>query len=464
MFIGREIEIEALRNKFKSHKKTVILLYGRRRIGKTALIRETLKDINDATVVYHEFHRVIPEKNIEEFSKSIGEALSLSSLPPFLSLTDAFVFLNQLGKRMIVVMDEYSELKIHAKKGEIDSYMKSIVDNLSENIILILTGSSLKVMEELLEEENPMFGRFTYVMKLEPLDYYDASNFFPDKSHYEQMEIYSVFGGSPYVLSLLDEHLSLRENIEETIIPLSGSVRAYVESVINMEASRVPHGITILALISNSKKKYSELENTIGKNASGVLNRELKMLIELGIVGKVQPINKKDKAKIFYEITDPVIRFYFTYIYPNPELMMTNPNMFFENFIKKSIKDFIARRFEEACRSYFALLVKNGIRYDIMNIGTYWYDDEINKRKGEFDVALQTAEGYEIYDAKFVSAPLSYKETEKERRQLSTIPISLTRWGIISASGFEEKNNSYTQLTLDDLYKASFSRHSEMPW
>lgn len=452
MFIGRKAEIDALTSKFSSRKRTAILLYGRRRVGKTALLREALKSVNDAVVVFHEFHRVTLDQNIAEFSKSIGEAFSMPSLSSFSSLPDAFSFISQLKKRTIVVLDEYSDLKMHAKKGEVDSYMRSIADNLPENIILVITGSALKVMEELLEEENPMFGRFSWVMKLGPLNYYDAAGFFPMKTHYEQMEIYSVFGGSPYVLSLLDENLSLRKNIEETIIPLSGSVRAYAEAVVNMEAARVPHGITILALIGNGKKKYSELENAIGRDASGVLNRELKMLMELGIIGKTQPVNKADRTKIFYEITDPVLRFYFTYIYPNPELLMTNPAAFYENYIGKSIKDFIARRFENACREYFALLVSNGIRVDILDIGTYWYDDKANRQNGEFDVALKTADGYEIYDAKFVSHPLAPSEAEKEHRQLSRIPIPLAKWGIISASGFEQKDESYIQLTLDDLY------------
>lgn len=452
MFIGRKAEIDTLHNQFANSRKTIILLYGRRRVGKTSLIREALKTVNDATVIYHEFHRVTPEQNIAEFSKSIGEALHIPSLPSFSSLSDAFSFINQIGKQTIIVMDEYSDLKMYAKKGEVDSYMRSIVDNLSENIILIITGSALKIMEELLEEENPMFGRFTCIMKLGPLNYYDAAGFFPQKNHYEQMEIYSIFGGSPYVLSLLDGNLSLRDNIEKTIIPLSGSVRAYAEAVVDMEAAKVPHGITILVLIGNSKKKYSELEDVIGRDASGVLNRELKMLIELGIIEKTQPINKTDKAKVFYEITDSVLQFYFTYIYPNPELMMTNPSAFYENFIEKSIKDFIARRFEQACREYFALLVRKGTRFDILDIGTYWYDDRISRKNGEFDVALKTAEGYEIYDAKFVTQPLAQTQAEKERRQLSEIPIPLARWGMISASGFENEDKSYIQLTLDDLY------------
>lgn len=453
MFIGREEEIRTLKKQLESSRKNTILLYGRRRVGKTALIREVLNQISDDTVIiYHEFHQVSLQQNCMEFSRSAALALGLPSLPPFNNIPDIFRFISTLGKKTIIVMDEYSDLKKNAAKGEVDSYMRSVIDNLGENIKLIVMGSLLKIMEELLDQDNPLFGRFTAIMKLEPFNYLDASGFFPEKSHYEQIELYSVFGGSPYVLSLLDPHLTVRENIEESLLPVSGSVRAYIEAVINQEVTRVPHGLSILSLIGNGKRKYQELEDVIGREAKGVLAGELKKLIELEVISKTQPINKTGKTKCFYEITDPLLRFYFAYIYPNPSLMLTNPSIFYANFIAGSITDFIARRFEGCVREYFTLLVKKGIRNDIMNIGTYWYDDRVSRRNGEFDIALQTMNGYEIYDAKFYRKPFTEKEAEKEHEQIVSTALGVSKWGIIAASGFEKENNSYIQLTLEDLY------------
>ena len=453
MFIGRHEELRILKNDLSGKRKSTILLYGRRRIGKTSLIREVVKDIKDVVVVYHEFHRVTLEKNIAEFSRSIAKAFNLPSLPVFDSIENAFSFISGMERKVIVILDEYSDLKESARKGEVDSYMRSVIDNMNDNVSIVLMGSLLKVMSELLDEDNPLFGRFSTSMKLSPLDYYDASEFFPGKTHYEQIELYSVFGGSPYVLSLLDGEKDLKENIEKTIIQLSGSVRSYIEAVISIEADRIPHGQTILSLIANGKKKYSELEDVIGRDASGVLNKELKKLMELELVERVQPINRNDRGKVFYEITDPLIRFYFTYIQPNPTLLMTNAGVFYDTFVGKSIKDFVSRRFECVCRQYFVNLVKKGYRNDIFAVGSYWYDDKVNRRNGEFDVALKTEEGYEIYDAKFVKVPFSEYEAEKERKQIASLALSVIRWGIISASGFEKKNDSYVQLSLEDLFK-----------
>ena len=454
MFIAREEELMILEKVLNSNRKNSILLYGRRRIGKTALIKEALKGIKDAVIIYHEFHKVTFEVNLAEFSTSVASAFSIPALPSFSSLQSAFSFIASMNRKTIVIMDEYSDLKESLKKGDVDSYMRSVIDNLPDNIKITVMGSMLKLMEELLEKDNPLFARFSTILKLRPLNYLDAAKFLPGKSRYEQMQFYSIFGGSPYVLSLLNEEKGLRTNIEETIIGLSGSIRSYIEAVIYQEAGRIPHGITILSLLKNGKKRYKDLEDVIGQDASGVLAKELKRLIELEIVEKTQPINKAEKSKCFYGIADPLIRFYFAYIYPNSTLLMSNPSVFYEKFIEKSIKDFIARRFEVACRDYFTILVKKGKRTDILDIGTYWYDDKVNKTNGEFDIALKTENGYEIYDAKFLSNPFAEQEAEKEFKQIQALSIPVSKWGIISASGFEKQNSNYVQITLDDMYKA----------
>ena len=452
VFIAREEEKRILYEALQSKRKSTVLLYGRRRIGKTALVKEVLRNMDDAIIIYHEFHKVTPEVNLAEFSSSIGAAFSIPSLPAFSSFMDAFLFIGAMGKKAIVVMDEYSDLKDNARKGEVDSYMRSVVDNLPDNAKLVVMGSMLKLMKELLEEDNPLFARFSTVIKLGPLSYIDAAKFFPGLPLYEKMQLYSVFGGSPYVLSLLDEGKGLRGNIEDNIISLSGSIRSYIEAVINMEAGRIPHGITILTLIKNGKRRYSELEAVIGKSASGVLANELKKLVELEIVEKIQPINRSDRSKCFYVIADPLIRFYFAYIHSNPSLLMSNSSVFYGKFIERSIRDFIARRFEAACREYFAELVKRGKRNDILDIGTYWYDDRVNKTNGEFGVALKNDCGYEIYDAKFLMNPYPEKEAEKELKQIRALSIPVSGWGVISASGFEKQSSSYIQITLDDMF------------
>lgn len=452
MFIGRKRELEALRDELARERKSSILLYGRRRVGKTELVKEAIKNISDTVIVYHEFHAVTLEQNLKEFTSSIALSFALPSLPPFTSIESAFSFINAMNQRTIIILDEYSDFKLSTSKGIVDSYMRSVMDALSSKCNIIIMGSMLKLMKELLEEDNPLFGRFTAILKLQPMNYLEASAFMPRLSQYEQLQHYSIFGGSPYVLSLLYPDATIKENITHNLIPLSSAVRAYAEAVIAMEAGRVPHALTILSNIGNGKRTYSELENALRSEASGVLNNTLKKLIELDIIEKTQPVNKKGKSCLFYEIKDSLLHFYFTYIYPNPSLLMSNPDTFYENFIAKSIKDFIAKRFETCCHEYFALLIEKGLRSDIKRIGTYWYDDKEARTNGEFDVALETLAGYEIYDAKFHQAPVSEKEAEIERGQIARLALNVNKWGMISTSGFAAVDSSYEQITLSDLF------------
>ena len=453
MFIAREEELRTIRKSLKGKRKSTILLYGRRRVGKTSLIMEAIKDIDDSIVIYHEFHRVTLEQNIAEFTVSIGRAFGFGSMPSFASLPDVFSFIGHMGKKAVVIMDEYSDMKENARPGEVDSYMRTVIDNLPDCISLIVTGSIVKVMEELLDEDNPLFSRFSSLIKLRPLDYYDSARFFPSLSRMEQLRLYAVFGGSPYVLSLLDGEDGLEGNIQEKIISISGSVRAYIEAIINTETARIPHGITILSLIRNGKRRYSELEDVIGKDASGVLNKELRKLVELDAVSRVVPINRNEKGRTFYEISDPLLRFYFTYIYPNPAILMSNPEVFFDSFIARSIPDFIARRFEAACKEYFARLVRKGIRTDILDIGSYWYDDRERHTNGEFDVVLEFINGYDVFEVKFLSRSMSEEMAKEEAEKIREIKsFKARRIGFISLSGFSFSSDEYVLVDGDMLF------------
>ena len=136
---------------------------------------------------------------------------------------------------------------------------------------------------------------------------------------------------------------------------------------------------------------------------------------------------------------------------------MLNPELSYANLVKPSLHEFIARSFEDACREYFVRLIARGLRNDILAVGTYWYDNPKTRTNGEFDVALKTSGGFEVYDAKFVSKAFSAGAVEKERKQISSIPLPLMRWGIISSAGFENQDDSLVQLTLDNLFSEALA-------
>ena len=157
MFIGREKELSQLNVELSAWKrKTVVLVYGKRRVGKSTLIKEAAKKF-DGVVVNHMCVTSTFEGNMELIYQSVSEAIGLPNIR-FGSLSEMMDYLGMIDKKVLLIIDEYPYLKQTKKKNEVDSYMQAVIEKLPENVKLILCGSYIAMMKELLEEENPLFG------------------------------------------------------------------------------------------------------------------------------------------------------------------------------------------------------------------------------------------------------------------------------------------------------------------
>ncbi|MCR4898351.1 MAG: DUF234 domain-containing protein, partial [Acholeplasmatales bacterium] len=193
----------------------------------------------------------------------------------------------------------------------------------------------------------------------------------------------------------------------------------------------------------------------LDKEKTGKINVSLKSLIELKLVNKVFPINKpNDSKKSFYEIKDNAIRFFYTYVYNyKSNLEILGPNVFYDEFIEDSLNTYVSHRFEDICRSYLSLQVKNGNLKGIRNIGTYYYDDSTSKTNGEFDVAIETADGFDIYEVKYLKKPFDIVSLNTELNQIQNIKgIKVNRIGFVSINGFDFNSDEYELLDGNKLY------------
>ena len=177
MFYGRENELEQLHEQFDSYDKAAVLVYGKRRIGKSTLIREAAKSFS-GTVIYHLCVESTFEGNLDLLTRSVTQALTLPSMR-FDTLFDLFDFLKTHEKPLLLVIDEYQYFKSSLRGKELDSMFQAIIDTLPKNIKLVLCGSYVTMMRELLEQDNPLFGRFTSIIHLKEMDYLDAQLFYP---------------------------------------------------------------------------------------------------------------------------------------------------------------------------------------------------------------------------------------------------------------------------------------------
>ena len=451
MFIGREKELTLLQQDYIGK---AVMVYGKRRVGKTTLIQKALENCQHQTV-YYECSKGAMQDNIDGLVRELARVKMLPVPLNFSTLQDVFIYLNALPKKIVVVIDEYPYLKKATDSATVDSIFQNIIDNRLSNIELVLSGSHIGIMKDLLQERNALYGRFAVTIKLNELNYLDAARFYPDRTPYDKVAHYAVFGGSPFVNQALNPAATLRENVISTILNPVSAVYLYASQLLLSDYSVKINAERIFSVIGNGKKRYTEIEDKLDVKKTGNLSKQIKSLTELEIVSRNSPINKiGDNKKATFEINDNLLRFYFTFIYKNASaLQVLGAEAFYDEYVAPTLTDFISRRFEGICRDYFSLQVRSGKLKGVRNIGSYYYDDPVHRKNGEFDVALELADGYAIYEAKYYAQPMTLDEIRREAQQVANIKeLAVKQLGFIAINGFVEQEKPYTYLDGNDIF------------
>ncbi|MCR5782073.1 MAG: AAA family ATPase [Clostridia bacterium] len=452
MFVGREKETAQIKEFLRKCSGSV-MIYGKRKVGKTTLLNHALR--NEKNVAYYECMKDSLKANIEGLTDVLVRERILPAKIDFPSFQELFRYLNSLEGSYNIVIDEYPYLKVINKPETVDSVFQSVIDNNLKNVRLFISGSHIGMMKDLLAEKNALYGRFTLNIRLDELDYTDAARFYPGLDEYDKIGFYSVFGGSPFVNEFIDSEKNLRENIISTVLNSSSSVYNYADNLLLSDLSNSSGAERIFAAIANGRKKYGEIEKHLRIEKNGLLSKQLIPLINMEIITKSFPINRPDdKKKVFYEINDNLLRFYYAYVYRNKSILQRiGAEAFYEEYIEQSLITFISHRFEKICRDYFSLLVKNGKMKGIRDIGTFYYDDSVTKKNGEFDIVLERKDRFDFYEAKYYKTPLSHSEMRAEEKQIRDIHgLNPGYIGFISTAGFEAEPKDYICVTADKLY------------
>ncbi len=452
MFIGREKELTEVRD-FLKKNSGCIMIYGKRKVGKTTLINHVLNGVENTA--YYECIKDSLKANVDGLVEVLLREKILPARIEFASFQELFKYLNSLNGTYNIVIDEYPYLKAINKSETVDSIFQSVIDHSLINLHLFISGSHVSMMKDLLNEKNALYGRFSTIIQLRELNYIEASEFYSELSVYDKVAFYSVFGGSPFVNEFLNSKKTLKDNIISTILNPSHSIYNYADNLLVSDFSNVSGAERIFSALKNGKKKYSEIEQALRIEKNGGLSKLLKPVLNMELIFKKQPINRPDdKKKIYYEINDNLLRFYYTYVYKNKSaLQVIGAEAFYEEYVAQSILTFISHRFEEICRDYFSLMVKNGNLKGIRNIGTYYYDDSIHKTNGEFDVVLQRKDSYEFYEVKYHLSPMQVSEMKKEEAQIRSIHgFDVSKIGFVSVSGFESTPKGYICIDGSDIY------------
>lgn len=457
-FIGRETELRLLQKMYDSAEMQTCVLYGRRRIGKSELIKHSLKEQKQKWI-YYECKQTTEDNNAESLSNLISDVFNMPGLH-FRNMEGIFRFLFTQAKEepMILVIDEYPYL-ISAIQG-IDSILQSLINEYrtQSKIKLVLCGSYVDTMKSLLESENPLFGRIDRIIHLKAMDYYDSSKFYESYSEEDKVRLYSVFGGIPYYNQLIDPSLSVRDNTIELIASPNSRLENEVSMYLRSEIHRITNANEVIETLAKGYSRFSDILSQSHVSSSPTLVDVLEKLTQMEIVEKSAPINdEKNRRKAGYYISDPLSMFYFRYCFRYAsQRSVLNPEVFYDRYINQDFETwYVPHFFETVCRQYLIRQNRsNLLAIPFDRIGRYWYDDPVNKTNGEFDLVTEDSNGYIFYEVKFRKDRITQSYIDMEMEQVKKTGLNCYRFGFISRSGFDViPNDSLILIHLKDLYQ-----------
>jgi AAA+ ATPase superfamily predicted ATPase len=369
-FVNRDEELNFLNEKWQDGRRQLIVLYGRRRTGKTELINHFSQGKNSLYFLADE--RSI-EDNLDRFASKAAQKFE-DVKPEVENFDELFQYIKQrAGEPIVIAVDEFSYLV------ETDDTVPSVFQRVwdetleGENVFLILCGSSISLMQEgVLSYESPLYGRRTGQWKLESLKFEDARKFFPERFIEEQIKFYSVLGGIPAYLQKFDPEEDLRKNIRDEMLSKGTFLYEEPEFLLRQSLRKPSRYMEILEEMAYGATKTSEIANKVGMETSNI-SPYLNKLKELELIEKKTPVTAGENSRGIHKVSDDFFRFYFRFIYSNrSELESHKAGKISEN-VSQKLSSHTSHTFERVCRE---LTRKTS---DCSKVGGWWYkEDEID--------------------------------------------------------------------------------------
>lgn len=468
IFIGRKKELEILNKLHSKDKFEMIVMYGRRRIGKTTLISEFIKDKN---AIFYTAQEANDKINLENFSNKIYNNFDLpKSMGSFKTWNDAFEFIGEKAKnqRIILAFDEFPYAANENKS------LKSILQNSIDHILkdtklfLILCGSQITFMEEeILGAKSPLFGRRTAQIKLEGFNYLESAKLLEGFSNEEIIKYYACIGGTPQYLLKVDKDLSFEENIKELYFDISSYLYNEPVMLLQQELREPAMYNSIISTVASGATKLNEISTKLEEDRAKVY-KYLDTLINMEIITKEYPFgeNIAKSRKGIYKIADNCYAFWYKFVFPNkPEIesgtgsIVADSEVFGEN-----LNRFIGKpAFEDICRQY--LIEQNlygNLPFKATSYGRWWGNDTKEKRETDFDIVIANRKEKKMIlcECKFRNTLNNLTEIKKLVEKDYMFPEYIDKYYYFfskinfskDAIDFVKNRKNIKLITLDDLF------------
>ncbi|SFI32965.1 hypothetical protein SAMN05192551_11237 [Tindallia magadiensis] len=440
-FLGRDKELAALEKKYHNQGFQMMVLYGRRRVGKTSLIQEFCK--NKPHMLY-----IAIEQNdtgaLEAFSREVLRTFPRASayLSQFDSWENVFRYLAEEAgeQRFILAIDEYPYMA--SGNPSISSILQKIIDTVYQhtNLYLILCGSSMSFMErQVLGYQSPLYGRRTGQIKVLPFDYRDSGKFFPIWSKEDCLIAYGVTGGVPQYLQRMAMEDTVWGGIEENFLSMDGYLFEEPSNLLKQELREPAVYNSIVAAIAQGAAKINEIATKTGEDARKC-TKYIHSLMELGIVKKEIPIGEKNQRKSRYFLEDHLFRFWYRFIPANMTAIQAGRgHQVLHELIRPRMSDYVGITFEAICRQYL-LNHHESLPFIPGEIGRWWGNNPVLKCEEEIDLLGVSGEDGIFAECKWRNEKMSPSVLDELIRKRSLFKeIKNPCYYLFSKSGFTDK-------------------------
>ena len=439
MFIGRKEELRKLEKLWHSEKFQHPVIYGRRRVGKTALIREFIKGKES---IFFTGIESSGQQNLENLSRAIFSTAQQGVMPVFQTFQEAFeyVFRLSMEKRLVFAIDEYPYL---AKAyPAVSSILQKLIDEYKDStkLFLILCGSSMSFMEEqVLGYQSPLYGRRTAQMKILPFDFFEAIEYFQKFSPFEMAAVYGIVGGTPQYLLQMKDSLSLEDNLKKSLLEPSSYLFEEPSNLLKQEIREASTYNAIISAIASGSSRLSEIASK-ARLESSACSSHLNKLIALGLIRKEEPFMEKTTRKTIYAVEDPLFRFWYRFIPSHISLLQNGMIDLVCARIMEQFSQYMGQVFEEICKQWLWRQNRQGLLpFTFLSLGRWWGSDPRKKIEAEIDIAASDGENSLLFcECKWTNEPVNASVLEMLVERSYLLTATNRHYIVFSKSGFTD--------------------------
>ena len=390
MIIGRERELKSLNERYQSGKFQFLPIYGRRRVGKTTLIKEFIKD---KKAIFFTASESGKNHNLRNLSSAIYEFVSgtVAELS-YGSFEAAFDVILEASKKekLVFVIDEYPYLAQSYKA--ISSILQIYIDHKFKetDLFIILCGSSMSFMEyQVLGYKSPLFGRRTGQLRIEPFGFYESIGFHEGFAPEAKAVVYGITGGIPKYLEMISDKHTLEQNIISNFLTADSMLFEEPANLLKQELREPQRYNDIITAIARGSSRMNEIVTKVGMDGfdSSKCNKYLASLISLGIVKKEQPALSAAGRKSIYRLKDGMFRFWYRFIPQNMTRIQLGLGEAVFKHILPQIPAYMGEVFEDICKQWlWRGNIAGSLPFRFQDCGRWWGANPLRKEEQEIDL------------------------------------------------------------------------------